>query len=86
MLGRLNRPTPRTSVVRVVAGIEGFVADDGIEHTNLPVNAIAHGRAQGDISLLDGSRTIFGGTRFSSILTGGFICGRIPADGVWAEE
>ncbi len=51
---RFNRPTPGAGVVRIAAGVKGFVADNRVEHADFPVNAIAHRGAEGDIGLLDG--------------------------------
>src|ERR1035437_7810409 len=79
LFGRFHGFTPGTGVVRIAASIERFVANDGVKHTNLPVNAIANRRAQGDIRLLDGKR------RFSSAEFR-LICRVIVSDGVRSEE
>src|SRR5205807_2112572 len=46
VLGRLQLPAERTAVVRVQVALEGFVADDGCEGTDLEVDAVPSWNAQ----------------------------------------
>ena len=51
MLGGFEGVAPGTGVVRIITRVGGFVTDDGVEHADLPVNAVADGSAQVLISI-----------------------------------
>src|SRR5882757_6595138 len=54
--------------VRVVARSQAFIADDGVKHTEFPVNAIAHGGAQRNVGRADvGVVTAGGGAEGAAI-------------------
>src|ERR1035441_6054666 len=55
---RLNAVAVGTGVVWVQRIAVGFIAQNRIEHADFPINAIAHGSAQGYISLADGIATV----------------------------
>ena len=50
---RLDGIAIRAGEVRVVDGIRHFIADDGVPNTDLKIQAVAHGRVQGNVGLLD---------------------------------
>src|ERR1700709_797167 len=82
VLRGFDRITPGTSEVRVIAGFEDFVADDGVKNTDLDLQAVADGGAQDDIGVLDGEVS----ARSARKLATGAIGRRIVADRVRSEE